>query len=518
MSQQKFGRYIIKGTLGRGAMGMVYLALDPILDRLSAIKVMNTGGEVDEGLRTRFFREAKSAARLRHPNIIAIYEMGEEGKKPFIAMEYVEGEDLKSLIEKRTFIPFEQKIRILVQVCDALNYAHQQGVIHRDIKPANVRIAQDGEVRLLDFGLARLGSSDITRTGMLMGTPYYMSPEQVRGARDLDGRSDLFSAAVLFYELLSYARPFEAESSTEVCLKIVSEPHTPLASVLPSVDADLVAIIDRALSKNRDARQPDCQELARALKGYAQTVPQRLAGLESEVARLEKEWKSCCDASQHLVELGILEESLLAPPSPSPFPPIDPEETTVYNFSVEASRRDFGALLLTHARLHGRLEEVRQRLRAAVPLQELFERSQQQREQDEFEDCLKTLAEILEMVPQNARALDMQRECQRRLEERRVEEERRARLKQALALASEALLAGNLAQCIQSASRALQIDPGNSQAQELKQQASEALVRRRKVAELLAAARGFHKAQNYESACQVCAEGLALDPRWRSSV
>jgi len=512
MSQQKFGRYIIKGTLGRGAMGMVYLALDPILDRLSAIKVMNTGGEVDEGLRTRFFREAKSAARLRHPNIIAIYEMGEEGKRPFIAMEYVEGEDLKALIEKRTFIPFEQKIHILVQVCEALSYAHQQGVIHRDIKPANVRIAQDGEVRILDFGLARLGSSDITRTGMLMGTPYYMSPEQVRGVRDLDGRSDLFSVAVLLYELLAYARPFEAESSTEVCLKIVSEPHIPLASVLPKVDADLVAIIDRALSKNRDVRQPDCQELARALKGYAQSVTQRLPGLEAEVARLEKEWKSCCDASQHLVELGILEESLLAPSSPSPALPIDPEETTVYNFSLEASQRDFGALLLTHARLHGRLEEVRQRLRAAVPLQELFERGQQQREQGEFQGCLKTIAEILEMVPQNARALEMQRECQQLLEEQRVETERHARLKQALALAAEALQQGNLAQCIQSASRALQIDPGNSRAQELKQQASEALVRRRKVAELLAAARGFHKAQNYESACQVCADALALDP------
>jgi eukaryotic-like serine/threonine-protein kinase len=512
MSQQKFGRYIIKGTLGRGAMGMVYLALDPILDRLSAIKVMNTGGEVDEGLRTRFFREAKSAARLRHPNIIAIYEMGEEGKKPFIAMEYVEGEDLKSLIEKRTFIPFEQKIRILVQVCEALSYAHQQGVIHRDIKPANVRIAQDGEVRILDFGLARLGSSDITRTGMLMGTPYYMSPEQVRGARDLDGRSDLFSVAVLLYELLAYARPFEAESSTEVCLKIVSEPHTPLASLLPRIDADLEGIIDRALSKSREARQPDCQALARALKEYVAGVPQKVKELEAEVSRLENEWTSCCDAAQHLVQLGIFEESLLASPNLVPARPFDPEETTVYNFSAEASKRDFGALLLTHARLQSRLEEVRQRLRAAVPLQELFERAQQQLKQGGFEDCLRAVAEILEMAPQNARALDMQRECQRLLEERRVQEERRARLKQALAVASEALEQGNLAQCIQAASRALQIEPGNSQAQELKQQASDTLVRRRRVAELLAAARGFHKSQNYESACQVCAEGLALDP------
>ena len=195
-----------------------------------------------------------------------------------------------------------------------------------------------------------------------------------------------------------------------------------------------------------------------------------------------------------------------------PTPSIDPEETTVYNFSLEASQRDFGALLLMHAHLHGRLEQVRQRLRAAVPLQELFERGRQQHKQGEFEGCLKTLTEILEMVPQNARALEMQSECLRLLEERRVEQERRTGLKQALALASEALEQRNLAQCIQSSSRALQIDPGNSQAQELKQQASEALVRRRKVAELLAAARGFHKTQNYESACQVCAEALALDP------
>jgi tetratricopeptide (TPR) repeat protein len=243
-----------------------------------------------------------------------------------------------------------------------------------------------------------------------------------------------------------------------------------------------------------------------------------LAGLESEVVRLEKEWKSCCDASQHLVELGILEESLLAPPSPGPTPPIDPEETTVYNFSVEASRRDFGALLLTHARLHGRLDEVRQRLRAAVPLQQLFERGQQQREQNEFEGCLKTLAEILEMVPENARALEMQRECQRLLEEQRVEEERRARLKQALALASDALEHGNLAQCIQSASRALQIDPGNSQAQELKQQASEALVRRRKVAELLAAARGFTRPRTTSPPVGRVSKGSLSILRMRNSV
>lgn len=507
MPQEKIGRYIIKGTLGRGAMGMVYLALDPVLDRQSAIKVMNTGGEVDEGLRTRFFREARSVARLRHPNIIAIYELGEDGKRPFIAMEYVEGEDLKALVQRRAFLPFDLKIRIIMQVCHALHYAHQQGVLHRDIKPANVRITRDHDVRILDFGLARLGSSDITRTGMLMGTPYYMSPEQVRGSRSLDGRSDLFSVGVLLYELVSLSRPFEAESSTEVCLKIVSEAHLPLSHFLPAVDKELEQIIDRSLSKDREARYADCEELAGALKKYLSQVAARQEALAREVKKLEADLEKCREDAASLATLGILDLSRFNREDQEE----DSDEATVYAWNQSPSD-DYGGLLLKHAQLHQQLTEIQSKMKAAVPIKALFERSSQEFDRGDLESCLGTLGEVLELHPQNARALEMQRQCHQLLEERRLEAERRARLQAALSLARESLQQGSLAQCIQAASRALQLDPGNAQAQELKQAASDALVRRRKVTELQAAARGYSKAQNHQACLQAAAEALTLEP------
>src|SRR2546426_6165454 len=266
MIQERIGRYQIKRTLGRGAMGVVYLAFDPVFDRHSAIKVMTTGGEIDEELRARFFREARSVAKIRHPNIIAIYDMGEDQNRPYIAMEHLEGADLKALIEKKVFIPFEKKLDLIIQTCRGLHYAHQHAVIHRDIKPANIFLALDGEVRILDFGLARLESSELTRAGMIMGTPYYMSPEQVRGSRELDGRSDLFSVIVLLYELIAYTRPFEADNLTGVCFKIVSEPHPPISQFLHGCAEELEQIIDRGLSKDRDARFATGEELAEALK------------------------------------------------------------------------------------------------------------------------------------------------------------------------------------------------------------------------------------------------------------
>ena len=209
MAPKRIGRYQIEGLLGQGSMGVVFKAYDPVLERYAAIKVMNTGVDVDDELRARFFREARSAAKLNHPNIISIYDLGENRKRPFIAMEYVEGEDLRAIIKKRAFIPFSEKLRFVSQICEGLDYAHSNGITHRDIKPGNVFITQYGGLKILDFGLARLASSEMTRSGMLLGSPYYMSPEQVKGSPEIDGRSDLFSVGVLLYELISYTRPFE---------------------------------------------------------------------------------------------------------------------------------------------------------------------------------------------------------------------------------------------------------------------------------------------------------------------
>jgi len=285
MAPKKIGRYKIEGLLGQGTMGVVFKAYDPALERHAAIKIMNTGVNVDDELRARFFREARSAAKLSHPNIISIYELGESRKRPFIAMEYVEGEDLKAIIKSRAFIPLKEKLRWVSHICEGLDYAHGHGVIHRDIKPGNVFITKDGKLKILDFGLARLASSEMTRSGVLLGSPYYMSPEQVKGSQDIDGRSDFFSVGVVLYELLAYRRPFEADTPTSVCFQIVSESHHPIRLVLPGCPAELEHIINRALSKDRETRYQNGSELTAALLELQDQLPrlQKVLGEEHRI-------------------------------------------------------------------------------------------------------------------------------------------------------------------------------------------------------------------------------------------
>src|SRR5262245_21692969 len=210
-ASQSIGKYAIERELGSGAMGNVFLGYDPNLDRWAAVKIMKTGVD-DETLRSRFFLEARSAAKLDHPNIVRIWDLDTDSeKRPYIAMEYIEGEDLKTIIEEKRFLPFDQKLGIIIQVCRGLHHAHTNGVIHRDIKPGNIRINKNGQAKILDFGLARLESADSsTRTrGCAIGTPYYMSPEQWRGSPDPDRRTDIFSLGAVLYELIAYVRPFE---------------------------------------------------------------------------------------------------------------------------------------------------------------------------------------------------------------------------------------------------------------------------------------------------------------------
>src|SRR2546426_9745433 len=364
MIQERIGRYQIKRTLGRGAMGVVYLAFDPVFDRHSAIKVMTTGGEIDEELRARFFREARSVAKIRHPNIIAIYDMGEDQNRPYIAMEHLEGADLKALIEKKVFIPFEKKLDLIIQTCRGLHYAHQHAVIHRDIKPANIFVTLDGEVRILDFGLARLESSELTRAGMVMGSPYYMSPEQVRGSRDLDGRSDLFSAAVVLYELITYTRPFEADTPTSVIFKIVSDPHTPIKQIFPGCADELERIIDRALAKDRESRFANCEEMADALKGFHQLLPLKLQELRCRMEGVHGQLKKLRNDNANLISLDLIDTSLFEVEEAG----ADPMATLLTQGVSLEPENDYGCLLLRHARLQQRLELVARQITEVRPL------------------------------------------------------------------------------------------------------------------------------------------------------
>ena len=262
----RIGRYVITGRLGKGGMGMVFRGVDESLEREVAIKTITSQGTASEESLKRFEIEAKAAARMQHPNIVAIYELSEDRGVKFIAMEYLKGTDLEALLRSGEDILLVEKLELVIQVCRGLAYAHERGIVHRDIKPANIGLLDDGTAKILDFGIAKMEGTQLTKTGMMVGTVHYMSPEQVRGQK-LDGRSDVFSAGVILYQLVGGERPFQGEGPSQVLFKIVSEPPPPLdVAALGEAGPELKSIVERALAKDREERYPGAAEMAQHLQ------------------------------------------------------------------------------------------------------------------------------------------------------------------------------------------------------------------------------------------------------------
>ena len=261
------GRYVLLEKLGQGGMGVVYRAQDPLLQRIVAIKVISTPIDADEERRERFFREARSAGHLSHKNIVTIHDLGEHEGQPYLAMEYLTGQDLAARMADPTRMSLRRKLDVACEICEGLEYAHAHGVIHRDIKPGNIFIADSGTVKLVDFGLARLVTSELTRSNVMMGTINYMSPEQVRGER-VDHRADIFSTAVVLYELFSGHRAFVGESFAATMYKILEVPPQPLLEIDSSLPLDVVRIIEKALAKPRDERYQQIGDMLRDLSAY----------------------------------------------------------------------------------------------------------------------------------------------------------------------------------------------------------------------------------------------------------
>jgi len=293
----EIGKYKILGQIGEGAMGVVYRALDPVLNRAVAIKVMSDSLARDTDLRGRFLREAQSAGSLQHPNVITIYDFGEVDGHPYIAMEFVEGADLNDIIERNTPLTLLEKLDVLIEVLNGLAYAHKRGIVHRDIKPANIRIDEDGRARVMDFGIAHLTSSNMTRTGVMVGTPAYMSPEQITGG-NVTPASDLFAVGAVMYELLSGVQAFRGESIQTVMYKIVSAPAPDLKSSVTGPSADksvsvtkaLNAIVTRALEKEASHRYESALDMAGALSDVRaglldESVTLRTTSLRATVAK-----------------------------------------------------------------------------------------------------------------------------------------------------------------------------------------------------------------------------------------
>ncbi len=264
MLPQRIGKYEIVGKLGQGAMGEVFRAHDPVLNRDVAVKRITAGLDADETVRKRFQREAQSAALLSHPNIITVYELGFEGDQLFMAMELLDGIDLKHALTARK-MTLDEKVGVVQQICEGLAFAHTHDIVHRDLKPANIHILPSGKVKIMDFGLARLSGSEMTTTGMVMGTPHYMSPEQVRGQK-ADARSDIFTLGCLFYELLTGHKPFDAESMHGVLYRIMQEEPTPVREAAPGTPDALAQIVEKMLAKNPAERFANAGEMLVALR------------------------------------------------------------------------------------------------------------------------------------------------------------------------------------------------------------------------------------------------------------
>jgi predicted Ser/Thr protein kinase len=252
--------------LGKGAMGTVYKARDPVLERLVALKTVHPGLLEKGDTLARFQREARAAAKLQHSNIVTIYELGEAEDAVFIAMELLEGSDLAHAMIPADRLTREQKLKIVVQICRGLDYAHKQGVFHRDVKPANVHVRPDLTVKIVDFGIARLADSNMTQTGLVLGTPSYIAPEALIGAR-VDHRADMWAVGVILYELLAGRRPYESPTITSLVYRIVHEPLPPLDAAALRLPPALVAVAHKALAKDPSARFRDLAEMAFALEG-----------------------------------------------------------------------------------------------------------------------------------------------------------------------------------------------------------------------------------------------------------
>ncbi len=268
----KAGRYEIVGELGRGAMGVVYKATDPVIGRTVAVKTIKLSAEgtglTRPELLARFQTEARAAGLLTHPNIVVVFDAGEEDGLYYITMELVEGRSLQALLDDGHSFPLPRVLRIMEQACSALQFAHERNVVHRDIKPANLMLTGDDTVKVTDFGTAKiLQFGTVQQTAHVMGTPSYMSPEQVKG-RAVDGRSDIFSLGVMLYEMVTGEKPFPGQNITTVIYKIVNEEPVPPKQVDPSIHPGISAVVMRALAKDPDTRYQTCREMLEDLRNY----------------------------------------------------------------------------------------------------------------------------------------------------------------------------------------------------------------------------------------------------------
>ncbi len=290
---KQLGRYEVIRELGQGAMGVVYQAKDPLIDRVVAIKTINLGlaQEGKEEYEGRFYQEAKAAGRLNHPNIVTIYDVGKSGDVAYIAMEFLQGRELRDIMNDAGLLPIDHVLDMVAQVASGLAYAHEYDIVHRDVKPSNIMVIRDGHVKITDFGIARMASAGVrTQTGMVLGSPKYMSPEQVMG-KALDQRSDIFSLGVMLYEMLTGSAPFNGDNVNSIMYQTLNAAPALPSTINPLVPEMLNFIVAKALAKGVDDRYQNAKDFAADLRACKDTLPRSNSGINVQTAPVSVEAK-----------------------------------------------------------------------------------------------------------------------------------------------------------------------------------------------------------------------------------
>jgi hypothetical protein len=421
---QKIGKYRIIERIGRGGMGSVYKAHDPVLDRLVALKVVSAETDHTDELRARFFREAQACAKLSHPNIVTIHDLGEADGHLFIVMELLEGDELRQLIAKKTLASIEDKFPLMVQICDGLEFAHEKGIVHRDVKPANIFVLRNGQVKILDFGIAHIAAAQtgLTRAGLIVGTLQYMAPERARGQGS--HHSDIFSVGAVFYELLTNQAPFTGNDPIEILENLRSQNPPPLAEVDPTLPTELGAILERALQKDPTRRFATLGQMRTQLL----QVRRKLSEDAERVRR---------DVQSRLRQLHELREALTARLG-GPWA----DETV---FVVE----DY-APLATLERVDkdttARIDRMQELLTRAEALRPALDRGLAALQRGDYEQAVADLDRVVAEMPEHARAAESLREAQHHVD---AQNQSREQLASLMREATAAYDTGAFARCLE---------------------------------------------------------------------
>ena len=422
--KEKIGKYEIVAELGQGGMGVVYKARDPLIGRLVALKTVSPDLVSDPEILKRFYREAQSAGTLQHPNIVTIYDLGEADGCPYIAMEFVEGENLQTIINRRARIPLAAKLKLVQQFGEGLSHAHKHGFVHRDVKPANILVTNDGNVKVVDFGIAHLESSNLTKAGAFLGTIHYASPEQINDGH-VDIRSDLWSVTAVFYEFIAYKKAFDGSNIAAIISKIFSAEPEPLSVCCPGVPVELDGIISKGLKKNSEQRYQSLDELLAELLPIASGLQQSFIG-EMILEAKDLRDKGDFDAAQEKIRAVLL---------------------------LDNTRGDA-------KRLHTEISAEIQRLGPALKARRLVGEAEQAFGRGEYSEAARMLGEAVELNPADSQARNLKEKVQK-------EQERERDVREAVTLGQRAMKQGDLTGAEQSLHRALDLDHSNPQAAEL---------------------------------------------------